>query len=177
MRSLVWDTETTGLTSNSLIKIDNQPRIVEFYGAVVDDQFEIVEELEFLCNPEIPIPFVTTKVHGITDQMVKYKPPFAERADEVVKLIESTDEAIAHNMYFDRFITETQIKRAGKSVIWPKRQICTVEATEWVKGYRLRLGDLHELLFGERFAGAHRAKTDVVPLIRCCKEMRKRGWI
>ena len=45
--------------------------------------------------------------------------------------------------------------------------VCTVELTEHKKGYRLKLSDLHEHLFGEDFKEAHDARADADALARC----------
>jgi DNA polymerase-3 subunit alpha len=60
---------------------------------------------------------------------------------------------------------------------WPVIRICTVEQTEWYKGYRLSLTALYEELFGEPFPDAHRARVDVQALTRVFLELRKREEI
>jgi len=52
-----------------------------------------------------------------------------------------------------------------------------VEQTQHLKGHRLSLGDLHDLLLGERFSGAHRARADVMALARCVSEMIRRDML
>jgi DNA polymerase-3 subunit alpha len=69
-----------------------------------------------------------------------------------------------------------EMRRLGLTVAWP-RVICTVEETEHLKGHRLKLSDLYELLFGEKFANAHDAKADVEALAKCYFELVKRGEI
>lgn len=41
----------------------------------------------------------------------------------------------------------------------------------------MSLTNLHIELFGMTFPEAHRAKQDVLALIRCASEMRRREWI
>jgi DNA polymerase III epsilon subunit-like protein len=60
---------------------------------------------------------------------------------------------------------------------WPPRHICTVESTMQIKGHRLHLANLHEHLFGEKFAGAHRAMVDVEALTRCFIKLVQDGEI
>ena len=36
MKAFIFDTETTGLVKNRTIKLDDQPEVIEFYGALVD---------------------------------------------------------------------------------------------------------------------------------------------
>lgn len=175
-RTLIFDTETTDLVSNTLLALEHQPRIVEFYGIVVDENGDDVQEVDFLCNPGIPLPEITTRITGLVDADLADKPRFAAMADTVRNLIEGCDAVVAHNLSYDKFVVECEYQRINQPPPdWPKRKICTVEATEWYKGYRLSLTNLHLHLFGEPFKDAHRAKTDVDALKRCFIEMRNRG--
>lgn len=63
---VVWDTETTGLEDDS--------KIVSI-GAVDQDSNML---LDLLINPGVPIPSEATDIHGITDEMVKDAPTFAQ---------------------------------------------------------------------------------------------------
>jgi len=174
-RTLVFDTETTGLIENTLIREQHQPRVIEFFGHIVDADGEVLEELEFFCNPGIPIQPIITRITGINNDTVKDAGPFSDHADGVIKLIESADSILAHNLSFDWYITNFEFERCERKAEWPLIRICTVEETEWFKGHRLKLQDLHEHLFGEVFEDAHRARNDVNALTRCFNELRKRG--
>lgn len=175
-RTLIFDTETTDLVSNTLLALDHQPRIVEFYGIVIDENGQDIKELEFLCHPGIPLPEITTRITGLKDEDLAHKKGFAFHADTVRALIEGCDEVAAHNLSYDRFVVDCEFRRLGQPPVkWPHVGTCTVEATEWYNGYRLSLTNLHLHLFGEPFADAHRAKTDVDALKRCFIELRKRG--
>ena len=174
--ALVFDTETTGLIDKQLIREQHQPRMIEFFGNVVNARGDITRELEFFADPGIPIPPIITKITGINFQTLKNAKPFSDHADELIELIESCDMVVAHNMSYDHMIIELELRRIEMQVEWPT-MICTVESTEWFKGYRLNLQDLHEYLFGEVFENAHRARNDVNALTRCFIELRARGDI
>jgi DNA polymerase III epsilon subunit-like protein len=90
------------------------------------------------------------------------------------KFIEGHDEVVAHNLSYDKSMVDCEMKRAGLTVDWPEL-ICTVEATEHIKGHRLNLTSLHELLMGEAFSGAHRAEADVRALANCFRALRETG--
>ena len=60
---------------------------------------------------------------------------------------------------------------------WPKNHICTVEHSLHIKGYRLKLAQLHQELLGKGFENAHRAKNDVYALVRCFHALVERGDI
>lgn len=169
------DTETTDLVYNRTIKVEKLPHMVEFYGCLYDfEQGKLLQEVDQLIRPPIAMPKESAKITGLSDEMLKSAPTFAEVADSIANFIESAPLIIAHNASFDQEIIDIEFGRLGRKLKWPKL-ICSVEATIHLKGYRLNLGNLHELLFGERFADAHRAKMDVAALTRCCAELYKRG--
>lgn len=174
-RTLIFDTETSGLIDNSLVPEHLRPSIIEFYGCVIDDAGAIVEELDFLCDPGFKISEEIERITGITHQMLVGQLKFRSFAPDVAKIVQSCDVVVAHNLKFDMMMVETEMSRAGLSVAWPSERICTVEATEWLRGFRLSLSLLHETLFDKPFAGAHRAKVDVQALVRCFIELRNRG--
>ena len=180
MKAFIFDLETTDLVKNSVVGLDHQPSIIEFFGHIVDlKTAEVIQELEFLCHPGFEIFPVTTKITGITPKQLKGQPPFKKFEGEVRGIIHSAEAVIAHNLSYDYAVLMAEFSRCGTegSVKWPIRRICTVQETEFMKGFRLNLTSLHEELFGEPFAGAHRARTDVEALTRCCIELFKRGDI
>lgn len=178
MIAAIFDTETTGLIKNSAQPLAKQPHIIEFSGLLVDTETdEELGALDFLCDPGIAITAEITKITGITQAMVKGTKPFADRQKEVDAFFAQANAVAAHNLSYDQSMVEFEVARQGKLFAWPERRICTVEATEHLKGHRLSLAALHELLFGETFADAHRAKNDVAALRRCFIELIKREVI
>ena len=79
-------------------------------------------------------------------------------------------------MSFDQEMIDIEAERLGQILRW-QRLVCTVEQTVHLRGHRLSLSLLHQHLFDEPFAGAHRAKVDVAALIRCSVELHKRRVI
>ena len=176
MKVAIFDTETTDLISNSALKLDKQPHIVEFSGKVIDDETgEILAEIDFLCDPGIPMPAESSKITGLKTEDLKGLPSFASRIKEVQDFLDKAEAIVAHNLSYDHAITDFEAKRAGVELKWPSVKICTVESTEHLKGFRLNLSSLHELLFGVQFEGSHRAKADVDALVRCYLELKKQG--
>lgn len=176
MNYLVFDTETTDLIKNMLMPLDRQPHIIEFFGLTLNNELEEKDSFHSLFNNGKKLGMDTVRITGITDEILKDAPKFKDKAVDLKHYIESHDYAIAHNATFDRDVVDVEMKRIGMEIEWPKL-ICTVEATEYIKGHRLRLADLHEVLFGEKFEGAHRAENDVRALARCAKELIKTGII
>jgi DNA polymerase III subunit epsilon len=176
MKVFVFDTETTDLVKNSLVPLEQQPRIIEFFGHTVDSESgEVIEELEFICNPGHKLSPTTTRITGLKDIDVESQPMFKSFEGQVRSIIGGADAVVAHNLSFDYALVEAEMSRCGTQVNWPIRRICTVQETEWIKGHRLSLTALHEELFGEPFTGAHRARKDVEALTRCVLELFKRG--
>lgn len=177
MRTFIFDTETTDLVQNSMLPEKLQPHIIEFYGQVLDEDFNVVNEIEFFCKPPVELTAEITRITGITKEMLKDADPFSRNEWKVRKALADCDELVAHNLSFDTAMLRFEFERCKllQTVKWPQVLICTVEQTEWIKGHRLSLSALHEHLFGEPFTGAHRARVDVQALTRCFVELRKRG--
>lgn len=179
MRTLIFDTETTALISNTLQPLAKQPRIIEFFGLVIDeeDDYREVETISQLINPQMPISEEVTRITGIRSADVASAPTFGDVSEKIADLISSVRIVVAHNLSYDMQVVEFEMARVNEAAFWPKRRICTVEATEHLRGHRLKLVDLHTELFGEGFASAHRAENDVRALARCYIELCKRGEI
>lgn len=176
MKTLVFDTETTDLIKNKLQPLDRQPHIIEFFGVSLDLEGNELYTYHFMFDPGFKISDEVTRITNITPEMLVGKPKFKEHAEEIKAIIEKHDEVVAHNLSYDKSMIDFEMKRAGLEVEWPDL-VCTVEATEHVKGFRLNLNALHELLFGEGFTGAHRAENDVRALANCFRELRTSGSV
>lgn len=110
---VAFDTETTGFSPS-------KDRIVEV-GAVKFRNGVILEEKNWLINPKRSIPYWAKRVHGITDEMVKDKPGFAEVYPEFREFIGGSV-LLAHNAGFDvTFLTESiqrdELKKPKNRVI------------------------------------------------------------
>ncbi|MFC1734381.1 exonuclease domain-containing protein, partial [candidate division KSB1 bacterium] len=90
---VIFDLETTGVNVGS-------DRIVEICMVKVmpDKETETIYER---INPTIPIPPVTTAIHGISDEDVKDKPTFKERAKEFDHFLNGCDLSGYNSNKFD----------------------------------------------------------------------------
>ena len=161
-----FDTETTGLLKPCCVPLKTQPRCIEICILVYENR-KIVEEYETIVDPGVPLENSITRITGITDRDLKGKPKWRAISGEVSELIASCDGMVAHNFTFDRDILDYEMRRIGGSVPWPDRCICTVEATEYIRGHRLKLADLYEICTGKKMAKAHRAEADVEAMAQC----------
>lgn len=176
MRTLIFDTETTDLIKNKLLPLERQPHVIEFFGISVDMYGHECNSFGQLFDPGVPLTDVITRITGIKPDDLRGMPKFSVHAAEIKKFIEGHDEVVAHNLSYDKSMIDFEMKRAGLTVEWPEL-ICTVEATEHIKGHRLNLTALHELLMGEPFSGAHRAEADVRALANCFRALRETGVV
>lgn len=174
---LFMDYETTGLLKPCVVPLDKQPHSIEYYGCLVDPEtLEIDSEFDTLIKPPVTISAEITKITGIKNEMVADAPRFSGVADKIKEQIDKATRVVAHNASYEFEMTTHEFKRLGIDLSLP-RFFCTVEQTFHILGFRQKLGDLHEYLFGERFSNSHRAREDVLALLRCYKELKKRGEI
>lgn len=161
MRLIFYDTETTGVRS----EVD---RIVEI--AAYDPQRE--QTFVKLVNPGIPIPSDAAAIHGISDEMVKDCPSFAQVGAEFCQFAEGEVVLIAHNNdAFDLPFLRQEFGRAGLSMpTWP-----FMDSLKWARRYRPDL-PRHSLQFLREIYGiaanqAHRALDDVIVLYQVFSRM------
>lgn len=91
-RYAVVDVETTGFSPVN-------DRIVEVACVAVEGE-RLVDRWSTLVNPGIPIPLHATAVHGITDDMVRDAPSFAQIRSVLRRRCEGRV-AVAHSARFD----------------------------------------------------------------------------
>ncbi|MFY0311341.1 exonuclease domain-containing protein [Leisingera sp. D0M16] len=114
---VVFDTETTGL-------LPHKDEIVQI-GALRVVRGRIIESeaFETLVNPGCPIPAASTRVHGITDVMVRGRPGIANAARDFHRFA-SDAVIVAHNAPFDMAFLHRHAKRTG--VTWDQPVLDTV---------------------------------------------------
>lgn len=176
MDIVVFDTETTGLLQPENSDLIMQPKIIEFYGVRLNEEFEIQKEFNTLVNPQEPITKLITNITGITDKMVKDQPTFFDVFEDITDLFAGADLSVAHNHGFDSGMLDVEYRRIDRPCIEALHKVCTVEATMGMTGHRLSLTRLHWILTQERFK-AHRAKDDVFALVRCFHNLTESGVI
>ena len=173
--TVAFDTETTGLIKPNETDIKKQPYITEIFCAKLNEEGEIIEEFDQLVKVPVNLSPEITRITGITDDMLSNMPTFAEIAPDLAKFFTGVDIIVAHNLAFDRSMLANELLRCNSLLKfpWPRHHICTVEKTMHIEQRRLNLTALHTHLFGEAFDNAHRAKNDVLPLVRCYNELKR----
>ncbi|WP_419191063.1 exonuclease domain-containing protein [Saltatorellus ferox] len=84
---------------------------------------EVLDTWSTLVNPERRIPANITQLTGISDEMVRSAPRFAEVADEFEAFLEGAI-FVAHNVNFDYGFLGAEFRRLGRGFSHPK--LCTV---------------------------------------------------
>jgi len=141
---------------------------------MINDEYEVVREYESFYKPRIPLTEELTKIHGISNDMLKSAPTFAEEFDRLAEFFTGADELIAHNLPFDRSMIANELVRCDKLLHfpWPRIHTCTVEMAMPIEQRRINLSKLHTYATGQPHEGAHRAKSDVHALVRCYHWMK-----
>lgn len=145
------DVETTGLSPRTA-------RVCEVAAASFRGA-ERVETLAELINPGLPIPAEVSKIHGITDEMVKDSPSFSGVAPGLLSMLEGAV-VVAHNAEFDIGFLSMEFERVGlKFPALPVVDTLALARKNW-KFKSNRLGSIAaELNFSNE--GWHRALSDV----------------
>jgi DNA polymerase-3 subunit alpha (Gram-positive type) len=115
---VVFDLETTGAKAPPC-------RITEIGAYRVKDG-KIGEEFQTLVNPETPIPAFITGLTGISDEMVRSAPKFAEIAEEFMEFI-GDSVLVAHNAPFDMGFLNFEIGRLHTNYRVANPHLCTVK--------------------------------------------------
>ncbi|MER0236900.1 3'-5' exonuclease [Fulvimarina sp. MAC8] len=108
----VFDTETTGL-------IPHRDEIVQM-GAIriVDGKLVEGETFDMLVDPGGPIPRASSKIHGISDEMVAGQPKIAEAGRRFFEFAKDSV-LVAHNAPFDMSFLRRHEKNIGVSFDHP----------------------------------------------------------
>lgn len=151
---VVVDVETTGAKTPPC-------RITEI-GAYRVSRGRIVAEFQTLVNPETTIPPFIVQLTGITDEMVKDAPLFADVAHA---WLDFADEAVlvAHNAQFDVRFLNHELARIYPGRRMANSQLCTVKLSRRIfpglVNYRLHTVAEH---FSIPIYNRHRAAGDAL---------------
>ena len=108
MRQVILDTETTGLSA-----LDGD-RIIEIGCIELEDRRYTGRQLHHYVNPQRSSHPDAVRVHGITDEFLADKPPFAAIAEEVLAFVEGA-QVIIHNAEFDLAFLDAELARLGRA--------------------------------------------------------------
>jgi len=165
---IIFDTETTGLIENESLPLAQQPHIIEMGAIKVDDELKIVDELQMMIDPQIPLPPIITKITGLKDEDVGGKGTFSTHYQSMVDFFIGERAMVAHNLPFDRGMMVLELRRleAQYKFPWPPTQVCTAELSIAHFGSRRKLQDIwRHINDGKDPEQKHRALDDAYMLL------------
>lgn len=119
MREIIFDTETTGLDNRA-------DRIIEIGGIELFNHFPTGKTIHIFINPGTQkVHPDALAIHGITDDFLKDKKPFAEVVEEIIEFFGDA-KWIAHNATFDMGFMNAELARLARPPILPESVIDTL---------------------------------------------------
>ena len=162
---IVFDIESTGL-------YPRRDRIIELACVkLMPDGTEI--EKCWLMNPTVEIPPETTKIHGITNEMVKDCPTFRDNAEEILAFFDGCDLSGFNADRYDIPCLEEEFARVGKNFALSARRRIDVQRIY----HRMEPRDLTAAVrfyLGRDHAGAHGAEADARATLEVLKAQMER---
>jgi DNA polymerase-3 subunit epsilon len=156
LKAAILDTETTGKNTSTDKIIELGILIVE-YCPDTGQLYRVLETYDELEDPGMLIPPESTKIHGITDDMVSGKRIIDS---DVEKLLSDVGIIIAHNAAFDRALFEARFPSLHK-----KAWACSYKQIPWKdEGFEIARLEFLAYKFGFHF-DAHRASDDCFALL------------
>lgn len=107
MRQIVLDTETTGL------EVEKGHRVIEIGCVELVNRRRSQRTFHHYLQPDRPIDPGAVEVHGITNEMLKDKPRFADIAAEFLDFIRDA-ELVIHNADFDMGFLRAEVRALGQ---------------------------------------------------------------
>ncbi|MBT3394724.1 MAG: DNA polymerase III subunit epsilon [Waddliaceae bacterium] len=158
-----FDCESTGLDTEN-------DHIVEF--AAIRFTFEgIIDSVEYLIDPRVPIPEEVIAIHNITDAMVAGKPTIDKVLTEMLSFIGDSI-VVGHGIEYDIAMVSNAAKRHGISCSLKKNK--SLDTLRLARLYGKSPVNSLEFLrkhFSIEERGAHRAMNDVVVNIEVFKKL------
>lgn len=149
----VIDLETTGIN----LAVD---RIVELAIVKVHpDGSRLVKRK--LVNPQMPIPKISSDVHGITDDMVKDAPSFKQIANEIRQFLDHCDLAGYNSNRFDIPMLVEEFLRSGLDFDVASRHLLDVQKIYHMMEPRT-LSAAYKFYCGKDLDNAHSAEADAI---------------
>lgn len=191
MKFLFFDTETNGLPVDyqaSYTEVDKWPRVISLAWRLADIEGTLLREQYTLIKPdgwEIPAQEFWINNGYSTQDSLERGFPIRPALESFIEAKMEADVLVAHNLNFDHRILWAEIIRAGLQPRSGMHKICTMMSSTRHCNIRGRNGspkwpkleELHQVLFGKDFEGAHNAMSDVAACADCFFELVRLGVI
>ena len=148
---VVFDIESTGVSPR-------KDRIIELAAIKLMPDDEEISKC-WLMNPGVPIPPETTAIHGISDEIVKDCPTFADKAEEIFEFFRGCDLSGFNADRFDIPCLEEEFARVGMAFAPSARKHVDVQRIYHKKEPR-DLSAAVRFYLGRNHDGAHGAEAD-----------------
>lgn len=148
---VVFDIESTGVSPR-------KDRIIELAAIKLMPNGEEISKC-WLMNPSVPIPPETTAIHGISDEIVKDCPTFADKAEEIFEFFRDCDLSGFNADRFDIPCLEEEFARVGMAFAPSARKHVDVQRIYHKKEPR-DLSAAVRFYLGRNHDGAHGAEAD-----------------
>lgn len=119
MRSIVLDTETTGLDPAT------GDRIVEIGAVEVVNYLPTGNHFHRYINPQRPMPSEAFAIHGLSEDFLRDKPVFAQVASDFLAFI-GDDPLVIHNASFDIRFLNAELSKLGHAPLTFDRVVDTL---------------------------------------------------
>lgn len=117
------------------------------------------ESKTWLVNPGVPIPFLVSQIHGITDDKVANEPTFDQLAPHVYNMIKDSDLAGFNSDRFDIPLLAEELLRAGVDFDMKNRVSVDVQ-TIFHKMEERTLSAAYRFYCSKTLENAHSAEAD-----------------
>jgi DNA polymerase III epsilon subunit-like protein len=181
MKSLIFDTETTGFPLFKERSADpRQPGLLELAWILYDHELqESIDEFDSLVVCEKPIEPSAFAVHGLTTEMCADGAPLDFTCEQFMRAVREADRIVAHNLSFDKRIMRIQFASCeiDPKLFMDRQSFCTMLTatpimklkSEW--GYKWpTLQEAYRHFIDRSGFEAHRAMADA----RACLEIMKK---
>lgn len=148
---VVFDIESTGVSPR-------KDRIIELAAIKLMPNGEEISKC-WLMNPTVSIPPETTAIHGISDEIVKDCPTFADKAKEIFEFFRDCDLSGFNADRFDIPCLEEEFARVGMAFAPSARKHVDVQRIYHKKEPR-DLSAAVRFYLGRNHDGAHGAEAD-----------------
>ena len=188
MKTLVFDTETTGITRLSFANENNYrkwPRMVQIAWIIADDGHILTSEDHLVAPEGFTIPAKAIQIHGISQNRAEREGiPASEALRAFSRACKQTDTLIAHNLAFDTGIVESEALRNEFSLQLPRKRVCTMHlGTRYLRrekgisrGGHPSLSRLYETLLGFPPSSQHNASCDVRTCYQIYRKLSQLGY-
>lgn len=199
MNFLFFDCETTGKPLRygaSYSDLDNWPRVTQLAWSIAGIDGVVIKSRAAIIYPdgwEIPKEDFFINNNMSTERCVEEGLPLGGILDEFIADKHECEVLVGHTLTsFDHPVVWAEILRSGRQPRSGMHKICTMkESTAYCKvpnkpdkNGRIRggnkwptLAELHQVLFGKGFDGAHDAGADIAATMKCFYELVRLGVI